>query len=99
MTSSAGSERKRALLIAFHYPPVATSSGLQRTLAFSKYLPEYGWEPLVLTVSPRAYDVVRNDQLADIPEDIVVKRAFGLDARRHLAVAGRYPSWLATPDR
>jgi hypothetical protein len=97
--SAAGAERKRALLIAYHYPPVATSSGLHRTLAFSRYLRDYGWEPLVLTVQPRAYEAVREDQLADVPADIVVKRTFALDVRRHLAVGGYYPGWLATPDR
>jgi glycosyltransferase involved in cell wall biosynthesis len=91
--------RKPALLIAFHYPPIGVSSGVQRTLAFSRYLGEYGWDPLVLTVHPRAYETVREDQLSDIPATVVVKRAFALDTRRHLAVGGRYPRWLAIPDR
>lgn len=30
-------------------------SGVQRTLKFTKYLPEYGWEPIVLTSSPRSF--------------------------------------------
>jgi len=32
---------KRILMIAFHYPPLRGSSGIQRTLKFSRYLPEY----------------------------------------------------------
>ena len=54
---------KRVLLIAFHYPPVLGSSGLQRVVANARYLRDYGWEPTVLTVSPRAYRSVSDEQL------------------------------------
>lgn len=90
---------RRLLMIAYHYPPVKGSSGIQRTLKFSTYLREHGWEPMVLTVDPRAYEQVSSDQMAEIPADIVVERAFALDTARHLAVAGRYWGWTAQPDR
>lgn len=89
--------RKRALLVAFHYPPFGISSGLQRTLALSRHLQEYGWQPAVLTVHPRAYQAVREDQLEDIPDGVPVKRAFAIDVQR--ALRGPYPKWLALPDR
>lgn len=95
----AESDLKRVLLIAFHYPPVRVSSGIQRTLKFSRYLPEFGWTPSVLTAHPRAYDVVSDDQLKDIPPAMTVCRAFALDSARHLAIRGRYPYWLSLPDR
>lgn len=90
---------KKVLLIAYHYPPVRVSSGVQRTLAFSKYLPENGWSPLILTAHPRSYVAVSNDQLKDIPADVVVKRAFALDTARHFSFKGRYLGWMALPDR
>ena len=90
---------KRALLIAYHYPPVRVSSGIQRTLKFSQYLPEYGWEPLILTVHPRAYEATSDDQLAEIPKDNPVVRACGFDTARHFAIRGRYFDWMALPDR
>ncbi len=80
---------KRVLMIAYHFPPMAAGSGFQRTLRFSEYLPESGWLPSVLTVHPRAYP-------GRAPR---VRRAFALDAARHLALFGRYPQWLGTPDR
>ena len=86
-------------MVAYHYPPEGSSSGVQRTLAFSRYLPEHGWTPIVLTAQPRAYTVSRPDQLADIPSNLTVRRAFALDAARHLAFAGRYPKFAALPDR
>ena len=90
---------RRVLMIAYHFPPVQGSSGVQRTLKFVQYLPRFGWQPLVLTVNPRAYMETTTGQLGDIPQDVVVKRAFALDAARHLALAGRYPRWCAVPDR
>jgi len=90
---------KHALLIAYHFPPVAGSSGVLRTLKFSRYLPEFGWQPSVLSVHPRAYERVSDAQLAEVPEQMTVVRTFALDAARHLAVAGRYSRWFALPDR
>ncbi|MEN7343374.1 MAG: glycosyltransferase [Pseudomonadota bacterium] len=90
---------KRALLIAYHYPPVKGSSGVQRALRFSAYLPEFGWDCDVLTVTPSAYERVADDELKDIPEHVRVVRARAFDTKRHLSIAGRYPQFLALPDR
>ena len=90
---------KRVLMIAYHYPPSHGSSGIQRTLKFSAYLRDHGWEPLVLTVSPAAYEMVNHDQMKDIPAGLVVERAFGRDTARHFSVGGRYLGWMAQPDR
>jgi len=90
---------KRALLIAFHFPPQAASSGIQRTLSFSKHLGNHGWEPLVLSANPLAYAVKNPSQLATLPPDLVVKRAYALDTKRHIGILGRYPEILALPDR
>jgi len=89
----------KLLMVAFHYPPVRGSSGIQRTLKFSTYLRDQGWEPMVLTVAPQAFENVTNDQLDEIPKGLQVVRAFGLNTARHLAWRGRYPGWLAQPDR
>ncbi|MDQ3186937.1 MAG: glycosyltransferase [Pseudomonadota bacterium] len=90
---------KRVLMIAFHYPPMRGSSGIQRTLKFSQYLPESGWEPVVLTAHPRAYPSTSKDQVGEIANQVTVHRAFALNTSRHLSVLGRYPSMLALPDR
>ena len=88
-----------ALLVAFHFPPLRGSSGIQRTLGFSRHLPNSGWSPVVLAPNSRAYEDVDERQMGLIPGDLIVQRAFCLDAARHLAIAGRYPDWLAIPDR
>ena len=90
---------KRVLLVSFQYPPMTGTSGIQRALRFSQYLPEFGWEPIVLTAHARAYDRTSDDQMRDVPPAIHVERAFALDAAKHLALFGRYPRALAVPDR
>ncbi|MDH3977926.1 MAG: glycosyltransferase [Gammaproteobacteria bacterium] len=90
---------KRVLMIAFHYPPVRGSSGVQRTLSFSRYLLEKGWEPTVLTVSERAFPLTTDEQLSDIPDGVDVRRAFAFDAIRYFSVFGWHPKMLALPDR
>ena len=72
---------KRVLLIAYHYPPLRGSSGIQRALRFSQYLREFGWEPIVLTAHPRAYQDKSEDLLADVPPGVIVERAFALDRK------------------
>ena len=90
---------KRILMIAYHFPPLRGSSGIQRTLRFARHLGEFGWQPIVLTADARAYADTSDDQLADVPRDVEVCRAFALDTARHLALANRYPAFLARPDR
>lgn len=38
--------RKRVLIIAYYWPP-AGGGGVQRWLKFAKYLPEFGWDPIM----------------------------------------------------
>ena len=90
---------KRLLMIAYHFPPLAGSSGIQRTLRFAEHLPEFGWSPIVLTTHPRAYERTHPDHLAALPPDLPVIRAQAWDAARHFSIARRYPGCLALPDR
>lgn len=92
-------QARRALMVAFHFPPQSGSSGVLRTANFVKNLPQLGWRPDVLTAQPRAYEQVRTDLIDGIPPGTRVLRAGALDAARHLSIAGKYPLTLALPDR
>ncbi len=85
------------LIIAYHFPPCVGSSGLLRSEKFSRYLPEFGWQPIVLTLHPRAYDSIdlRSSKRVHVP----VVRTFALDTKKHLSVWGSYLGWMALPDR
>ncbi len=90
---------KRVLMVAFQFPPFQGSSGIHRTLSFCRYLPESDWQPLVLVPKARAYPRQSDDLLSKIPQDLVVKKTFALDAARDLAIMGRYLRWSAIPDQ
>lgn len=90
---------KKLLMVAFHFPPLAGSSGIQRTLRFVQHLPRHGWQPLVLSAHPRAYERTADDLLREVPPDTVVRRAWALDTARHLSIGGRYIGAMARPDR
>ncbi|MEG3638697.1 glycosyltransferase [Magnetococcus sp. PR-3] len=91
--------RKRVLMVAFHFPPAMGYSGTQRALKFCRYLPDYQWDPIVLSAHTRSYAQTSDAQLSEIPEQVPVHRSFALDATRHLAIAGRYFGFTAQPDR
>jgi Glycosyltransferase Family 4 len=91
---------KRVLMIAFHFPPYQGSSGTLRTWNFSRYLPEFGWEPLILTANTGVYEPTPSGPGAIRPPDGVrIFRALALDAARDLSIRGRYARWCALPDR
>jgi glycosyltransferase involved in cell wall biosynthesis len=90
---------KTALIVAFHFPPFGAGSGILRILKFCRFLPEFGWQPVVLTANRKAYERTDDTLLAQIPADVPVVRAFALDARRQLSLRGRYLKWSALPDR
>jgi glycosyltransferase involved in cell wall biosynthesis len=86
-------------MVAYHFPPLAGSSGIQRTLRFVQHLPSLGWQPIVLTAQATAYESTSDDLLAEVPTGVAVTRAFALDTARHLSLFRRYPAMLARPDR
>lgn len=92
-------QSRRALMVAFHFPPQSGSSGVLRTSNFVKNLPPLGWRTDVLSAQPRAYEQVRTDLIESIPPSTKVLRAGALDAARHLSVVGKYPLAFALPDR
>jgi glycosyltransferase involved in cell wall biosynthesis len=64
---------RRVLVIAYYFPPMGLS-GVQRTLKFVKYLPQFGWHPTVLTVEPRAYVARDQTLLEELPPEVRIIR-------------------------
>jgi glycosyltransferase involved in cell wall biosynthesis len=63
----------KVLIITYYWPP-SGGAGVQRWLKFSKYLPEFGWEPIILTVDPEfaAYPVTDFSLIDDLPDSVKV---------------------------
>ena len=62
---------KKVLIISYYWPP-AGGSGVQRWLKFSKYLPNFGWEPIVYTPENPYSEIKDLDLLKDIDEAVEV---------------------------
>ncbi len=58
---------KRLLIITYYWPPTG-GSGVQRWVKFSKYLPQYGWQPVIYTPENPERLSVDESLLSDIPE-------------------------------
>jgi len=66
---------KRVLIITYYWPP-SGGAGVQRWLKFAKYLPEFDWEPVILTVDPEhaTYPVTDQSLLHDVDPKLRVIR-------------------------
>ena len=71
---------KRLLFITYYFPP-SGGPGVQRALKFAKYLPQFGWQPTVLTVRPEkaAYPDLDPTLAGEVPPDVRVERTGAWD--------------------
>lgn len=68
----------RLLLVAYYFPP-SGGAGVQRVLKWTKYLRDFGVEPVVLTVEAGAYPKLDPTLTADVPPGVAVHRTSALD--------------------
>ncbi len=66
-------KRKRVLIITYYWTP-AGGGGVQRWVKFVKYFLDFGWEPVVYTVSNGDYPILDESLLKEIPSDVEVIR-------------------------
>jgi hypothetical protein len=64
---------KNLLIIAYYFPP-SGGPGVQRVLKHVQYLPEFGWNPIVLTVENGQFPARDESLLEKIPPNIPVYR-------------------------
>ncbi|MEJ6008003.1 polysaccharide deacetylase family protein [Paucibacter sp. AS339] len=90
---------KAVTMVAFHFPPQAGSSGILRTLNFVRELPLLGWRVGVVSACPQAYERVDPELAGQIPSSVTVTRPQAFDSKKVFSIKGRYPEFLALPDR
>lgn len=72
--NGSSSEKKKVLVISQIFPPMG-GSGVQRTLKFVKYLEDFKWQPVVVTVGSTNFNYLMDATLnKEIPEQIDVIR-------------------------
>ena len=85
---------KNILVIAYHFPPIRASSN--RTFYFTKYLPDYGFQPFVLTVDKPGYGDKSDDSIK-IPDNVKVYRIKNRNTRL-TRVISKHAKLTATSD-
>jgi glycosyltransferase involved in cell wall biosynthesis len=77
---SAGEIKMRNLLyITYHFPPTG-GSGVQRGLKFAKYLPQFGFRPIILCADYRCLKQPKDyTLLKELPSSVKIYRTFTLD--------------------
>ncbi len=68
---------RRVLMLCYFFPPLS-GGGVQRSAKFAKYLPTFGWEPVIISVKPNSRNTIEQgiDQslLEDVSPDTEVHR-------------------------
>lgn len=64
-------QRKRVLVVSYYWPP-SGGGGVQRWLKFAKLLPEFGWDPVVVTPSNPDVPVTDPSLLNEVHEGVEV---------------------------
>jgi glycosyltransferase involved in cell wall biosynthesis len=83
---------KKVLMIAHQFPPIG-GSGVQRTVKFIKYLPDFGWKGAVFTRQAHTAALTDNSLNRDIPDDTAIYRSTSWDLSEWpfpLNLAGKY---------
>lgn len=62
---------KKVLIITYYWPP-SGGSGVQRWLKFTKYLPQFGWQPFVFTPENPSFEVKDPALEKDISPEVEV---------------------------
>jgi glycosyltransferase involved in cell wall biosynthesis len=62
---------RKVLIITYYWPP-SGGSGVQRWLKFAKYLPQYGWQPVVYTPENPDFSIEDNSLLQDVASETEV---------------------------
>lgn len=93
------SPERELLVIAFHYPPDNSSTGVLRTLKFTQYLYRHSWRSCVISAPVSFYRFTDPESLRLVPPETAVYRTSALDIKQHVSLFGVYPSFLSYPDR
>jgi len=75
---------QKVLIVTYYWPP-GSGAGVQRWLKFSRYLPQYGWDPFILTVDPQyaAYPAIDNSMTSEVPGNLIVHKTKANDFFRY----------------
>ncbi len=71
-------DMKSVLMIVHMFPPFG-GTGAIRAIKFAKYLPSYGWKPIILTVRKHVVHYKDESLLLQLPAQVEINRTFSLE--------------------
>lgn len=90
--------RNKPILVITYYWPPSGGSGVQRWVKFCKYLPEFGIEPVVLTVKNGTYPLIDESLTNEVPDGLQVFRSRSLEPYSVFArLTGKSQQEVSTP--
>lgn len=66
-------DNNKLLIITYYWPP-AGGPGVQRWLKFVKYLPDFGFEPIVYLPENPSYPIIDENLLSEVSNQLVILR-------------------------
>ncbi len=67
------SKNPKLLIITYYWPP-SGGAGVQRCLKFSKYLADFGWEPIIFTAKDADYPIIDESLNAQVKPGTTIVR-------------------------
>lgn len=81
---------RKVLVLTTHFPPSA-HVGAKRIAKFCKYLPQYGWQPIVITRKTSQFHLLDETLNDDLPSNIQVYRVGAEGKNKQIANFGGKP--------
>ena len=72
---------KKVLFITYYWPP-AGGAPINRILKFYQYLPEFGWEPIILTTEGGDFPFEDDSLLKEVRPETKIFRSKGLSLHK-----------------
>jgi len=73
--------KKKSLFIAYEFPPMGGIASLWKT-KYVKFLPAYGWEPVIISVREVPTNIPDPELGNDLPPNLLIRRTFSLEPTR-----------------
>lgn len=91
---------KNVLFITYYFPPIA-GAGVYRSMKFVKYLTQFGWNPIVLTIKNSFNNPKDKSLLNEVKDDFIVYKAISGQNpiwSYSLGILGINSKWIHIPD-
>lgn len=91
MTSTGGAAEqltaRKVIIVAPHFPP-SNLAGVHRSRLFAQHLPEFGWDPIIVTVNPARYEEALDPALSELVSSQLRVEQVGALPTRPVRVVG-----------